>query len=98
GAGQVIQLLRLGRHRRLVRARSHVVGKAIPGQVQRVDGSNHIGRVKARVRVRSILLVDSELDRLRYAIGKIRASAVLECQVLATVGGIRVGVVVLDEA
>lgn len=76
----------------------HVVPQTISGKVERIDGIHHVVGIEPGVLIGEVRLVNRERDGLGQALGKVRPTAIFKGQVLAPVGGVRVGVIVLNEA
>ena len=74
-----------------------VVRQTVARKIQRVDGRDHIRRIKPGVLVVGILLVNFERDCFRHAFGKVRTAAVLKGEKFAASGRIGRGIIILNE-
>ena len=81
-----------------MRSGRDVIGQAIAGQVEPVDGGYDLRRVQSRVRVVWALLINQKLDRLGNAGRKVGVGAILKRKVFAPRLRVRVSVIVLNEA
>ena len=91
-ARQIRQHLRLGRSRRRVRGRPHVVAETVARELQAVHRGDHVVREQA-----GVLAVDGEAKRLGDPRREVRPAAVVERQIPAARGGVRGGIMVADE-